>query len=65
VKELLDAKDKQAQWTAFLTKSEVGGPASFTDVLDQLDAFLSPILNSIVENRNFAGSWVPGESRYV
>ncbi|MEQ9567615.1 MAG: nucleotidyl transferase AbiEii/AbiGii toxin family protein, partial [Pseudomonadales bacterium] len=54
MKELLETKDKQAQWTAFLKKSEVAGPASFPEVLGQLDAFLSPVLSSIIESRNFA-----------
>jgi predicted nucleotidyltransferase component of viral defense system len=49
---------KQAQWRAFLTKSGVDAPVSFTEVGDLLRAFAGPVLSA-------ARAGVTGERRWV
>jgi hypothetical protein len=44
--EFYSEESKQAQWRAFLTKSGVDAPVTFTEVGNFLRAFLSPVLSS-------------------
>ena len=55
--ELLGSGEKQAQWTAFLKNAGVAGPDSFTDLLDSLGLFLSPMLDAIESRETIEGNW--------
>ena len=55
--ELLGSAGKQAQWTAFLKNAGVAGPDSFTDLLDSLGLFLSPMLDAIESREILEGNW--------
>lgn len=57
--ELLQSGNSEAQWKAFLEKSNLSGPASFTTVLDEIGALLSPVLESTLNRETFEGTWNP------
>lgn len=56
---LLQSGNSEAQWKAFLEKSNLSGPASFTAVLDEIGTLLSPVLESILNRETFEGTWNP------
>ena len=56
--ELLRSNDKQVMWIAFLKNAGVDGPDSFSNLLDSLDVFLSPILNAIERQEFIEGTWI-------
>lgn len=61
-KELNDAGDKQTQWTAFLRKSMANAPTEFAEVLGAISTLVAPILDAIINQSKFAGTWDAGES---
>ncbi len=54
--------NKQRQWEAFLTKSEiVDAPWDFADAVSEIRNFLEPVVRSLSEGRDFRGIWqAPG-----
>jgi predicted nucleotidyltransferase component of viral defense system len=56
----LDAT-KQIQWTAFIRKSKLEGTwDSFSNVVDDISIFLSPIAQSLAAGRKLIASWKAG-----
>ena len=57
---------KQAQWNAFLRQSSSESiPASLAEVIDQIAAFLLPVLEDLAAGRSFAQAWdAPGPWRH-
>lgn len=50
--------DKHLQWKAYMKRS-VKQDLEFEDVLDVIKAFLLPIFQALVQEREFFGSWSP------
>jgi len=56
----LDAT-KQIQWMAFIRKSKLEGTwDSFSNVVDDISIFLSPIAQSLAAGRKLISSWKAG-----
>lgn len=54
---------KQLQWEAFLRKSNlVGGDRLFKDTVEELNRFLTPVLEALREETHFDLHWLPGGS---
>lgn len=50
--------NKQIQWAAFLRKSKlVDASGSFSEVVQEIQSFLSPVLRALVMNHSFAARW--------
>ncbi|MHC4073531.1 MAG: nucleotidyl transferase AbiEii/AbiGii toxin family protein [Planctomycetota bacterium] len=61
VEELLDNDNLDQQWTAFLQKSALIGPDTFSHVLASISVFLSPVFSSVKIGNNFGRKWTaPG-----
>lgn len=61
VTELLEDESFPRQWTAFLRKTLVDGPASFSDVADSIGVFLSPVFTAAKNGRVLQIKWnAPG-----
>lgn len=45
--DLLENDRLEKQWSAFLAKSDLSGPATFHEVLDEIEDFLTPVLECI------------------
>ncbi len=60
--ELLQSRDKQLQWTAFLNKSQVDAPASFDNLLEDISVIASPVLEAVHNRIGFDKNWEPGGS---
>ncbi|MBD3349724.1 MAG: nucleotidyl transferase AbiEii/AbiGii toxin family protein [Candidatus Eisenbacteria bacterium] len=56
---------KQAQWTAFLRKSNLGdAPSSFSEVVEAVTSFLKPVARALVKRKAFRATWkAPGPWR--
>tara|TARA_R110002111_G_scaffold185031_3_gene250886 strand:+ start:960 stop:1880 length:921 start_codon:yes stop_codon:yes gene_type:complete len=53
--------EKQKQWQGFLRKSRLEiAPAQLTDLVDQLQDFLIPLLAGLMKNQRTNGNWKPG-----
>ena len=54
--------NKQRQWEAFLTKSQlVDSPRDFVDAVSEIRDFLEPVIRNLCEGRKFRGTWeAPG-----
>ena len=53
-------RDKQAQWRAFLQKSQVrNAPPELIRTVNAIGAFLGPIVLAAQSGPGFAGRWVP------
>ena len=64
VVELLDNDNPDQQWIAFLRKSALAGPDSFSQVLAVISDFLSPVFSSIKGGNDFGRKWTaPGPWR--
>ena len=59
ITELLDSETLAMQWTAFLSKSSISGPETFTEVLSLIGKFLSPVFSSINNDKALSQKWVP------
>lgn len=59
IAELIDSEALQIQWTAFLNKSKVSGPETFSEVLTLIGKFLSPVFSSIIDNKALSQKWTP------
>ena len=55
--ELRANENTNKQWQAFLQKSQVDGPESFSQVLIQIEIFLSPVFSSVSTNEELEQSW--------
>ena len=55
--ELLDNDNPDQQWIAFLRKSALVGPESFSQVLAAISAFLTPVFSSIKDGNHFRRKW--------
>ena len=61
VAELLDNDNFDQQWTAFLQKSVLIGPDTFSQVLTSISVFLSPVFSSVKSGNGFGRKWTaPG-----
>lgn len=59
--ELLDSDNSGKQWIAFLRKSSLAGPEEFSQILQIIDMFMSPILTSVKDSVDFDQQWMaPG-----
>ncbi len=54
-------KDKQAQWNAFLNKNNLDNKIDFSDFIDEVKMLLSPVYESIVNQRSFKKLWSADE----
>lgn len=53
-------KDKQTQWKAWLSKNELDyAPPVFADVAKAVNAFLKPIVDSLLEGKEMKRDWNP------
>lgn len=56
--------EKQTQWEAFLRRyrlhEETNIPPTLAETVQVIATFISPVLQAIVEERNFPRSWQPG-----
>lgn len=59
-KEFRTDKSKQSQWKAFLSKNELVGN-DFDQVMIELLAFIQPVYNTIVEDKDLQLLWVPND----
>lgn len=59
-KELNESNDKQKQWSAFLEKSKLSGPAGFDDLLEQIGIIISPVLDAVIAKSEFDAKWDAG-----
>ena len=57
VTELLHNQALQKQWTAFLKKSVVSGPETFSEILDLIGKFLSPVFSSVNSSNILDQDW--------
>lgn len=56
-----DAPTKQAQWDAFLRRSNLSGECGrLREVVDLLHAFLGPVATALIEERVFEAQWPAG-----
>jgi hypothetical protein len=55
--ELLDHDNPDQQWIAFLRKSALEGPETFSQVLAAINDFLSPVFSSIKNGNKFGRKW--------
>jgi hypothetical protein len=53
---------KQAQWAAFLRKSNLGdAPSSFSEVVHAVGSFVRPVVRALAEGGAFSAAWkAPG-----
>ncbi len=55
-------KNKQTQWKAFLTKSKLtNAPENFCDVVADIEKFLKPVLDAIIDGKVIGKKWKPSE----
>jgi hypothetical protein len=57
--EFSEAADKQAQWKGFLRRIDAKEEKSFQEIVKDISAFLSPVVNSIVTGKPFNFHWNP------
>jgi len=57
LRELQRSKRLEIQWRAFIRKSKIDGPKSFSDVLRLIGPFIAPALESIGNEQRFAKKW--------
>ncbi len=57
-------KDKQTQWDAFLNKNNLDNEINFSDFIDEVKMLLSPVYESIVNQRSFKKRWSPDEFQW-
>jgi predicted nucleotidyltransferase component of viral defense system len=63
-KELLDSDTSRKQWAAFLRKTNLDAPDAFSDLLAELDSFVGPVLNAVLNSVEFDRTWnAPGPWR--
>ena len=56
-------REKQAQWTAFVRRIQVENvPTSFSDAVQDIKAFLQPVIQALIEEQPFSKHWSPGGS---
>lgn len=55
-----DNQDRQVQWSAFLKRIRQTSPDSFTHLMEDINAFIGPILNGAKK-----GSWNPAEGAWT
>ncbi len=54
-------REKQAQWVAFVRRIQVeNAPASLSDVVQYIKAFLQPVIQASIEEQPFVQRWLPG-----
>ncbi len=54
-------REKQAQWTAFVRRIQVKNmPVSFSDAVQDIKAFLQPVIQALIEESPFGLRWPPG-----
>ena len=56
---LADVEGKRDQWNAFLRKNGLAH-TEFGDVLNEVSAFLLPVIGHVVAGRVFDRTWPPG-----
>ena len=57
--EIMENKQIETQWRAFIRKSQVEAPASFTDILVPIGTLLAPVLSALKQGRRKSGAWKP------
>jgi hypothetical protein len=57
--EILENRDIEKQWSAFLGKSQLEAPGSFAVILMQIDNFLAPILSVLKHGDQISLRWNP------
>jgi hypothetical protein len=54
-------REKQVQWAAFVRRIQVeNAPASLSDVVQYIKAFLQPVIQALIKERPFVQRWLPG-----
>ena len=59
-REFLTAIERQTQWRAFLRRSRLEGPHHPGVMVDDLRAFLLPVIEATAAGHALEGSWAPG-----
>jgi hypothetical protein len=56
-----NAETTRNQWAAFVRRSNlVNAPATLEEIREPLRGFLIPLVNAIIKDRNFTGTWPAG-----
>ena len=59
--EILENQNIEKQWNAFVRKSQVEAPDSFTEILTLIEVFLTPLLSALKDEQTMVDRWnVPG-----
>jgi len=53
------SREKHVQWTSFLRKRRVSAPADFAEVMEQVRAFLLPIVVAVASDASPPARWTP------
>jgi hypothetical protein len=54
-------RERQAQWTAFVRRIQVENvPTSFSDAVQDIKAFLQPVIQALIDEQPFSKHWSPG-----
>ena len=54
-------REKQAQWTAFIRRIQIENvPVSFSDAVQEIKAFLQPVIQALIDEQPFSKHWSPG-----
>ena len=54
-------REKQAQWTAFIRRIQIENvPVSFSDAMQEIKAFLQPVIQALMDEQFFSKHWLPG-----
>jgi len=59
--EILENQNIEKQWNAFVRKSQVEAPDSFTEILTLIEVFLTPLLSALKDEQTMVYRWnAPG-----
>jgi hypothetical protein len=54
-------REKQAQWTAFIRRIQIENvPVSFGDAVQEIKAFLQPVIQAVIDEQPLSKHWSPG-----
>ena len=54
-------REKQAQWTAFIRRIQIENvPVSLSDAVQEIKAFLQPVVQALIDEQPFSKHWSPG-----
>lgn len=58
-------KDREKQWQAFLRKSQLRRTDTFEDLLNQIEIFILPVIESILNNKDMGTKWDCNKQEWV